>query len=111
MSPLEDRHAAMDDMADYAAQQQHRPAVLTLPTSDLLAEVNDGLALRVARQHTTLRDVLLVQALTARLQAATIDHAKVTTKVRLGAPDQITLNADREPAGPLWLDLQGADHA
>jgi len=95
MSPRLEREAAMDDMAAFA--QAHRfapivsdvpdpraptrvvpthiaaraePPVLTLPTPALLAEVHDGLALRVCRQQTTARDVLLVQALEARLRTA-----------------------------------------
>lgn len=52
------------------------PAVLTLTTPALLAEVNDGLAQRVCRRLTTSRDVQLVQALAARLTAASVDHAR-----------------------------------
>lgn len=47
-----------------------QPAVLTLSTPALLAEVNAGLAMRVCRQQTTARDVLLVQAMAARLELA-----------------------------------------
>lgn len=53
-----------------AATLTTEPAVLTLPTAALLAEVASGLALRVCRQQTTARDVLLVQALAARLKTA-----------------------------------------
>jgi hypothetical protein len=56
------------------------PAVLTLSTPSLLAEVNDGLALRVCRQQTTARDVLLVQALAARLVTASAAHARATNR-------------------------------
>lgn len=69
-------------------------AVLTLSTPALLAEVDDGLALRVCRRQTTARDVLLVQAMAARLQAATISHALASRSL------------NREPLdGALWLDL------
>lgn len=68
----------MDDMADYAVDHA-KSAVLTMSTPALLAEVNNnGLALRVMRQHTTVRDVLLVQALAARLLTATVEHARAT---------------------------------
>jgi hypothetical protein len=99
MSPIEQRYAEADAMAEWA-----QPAVLTMSTPALLAEVDAGLALRVCRQQTTARDVLLVQALTARLQAATISHALATRKVRLGAPERIEL----EPRGMLALDLPEA---
>lgn len=93
MAPINELHAAMDDMADYA-QGMHGPAVLTMSTPALLAEVNDGLAMRVMRQQTTVRDVLLVQALAARLQAATISHALAARSL------------NREPLdGALWLDV------
>jgi hypothetical protein len=69
------------------------PAVLTMPTPALLAEVNAGLALRVCRRETTARDVLLVQAMAARLVTASAQHAQAT---------------NREPLdGALWLDLGG----
>lgn len=91
MSPRIEREAAMDDMGDYAVAQA-QPAVLTLPTPALLAEANAGLALRVCRRETTQRDVLLVQALAARLTTASAEHARAT---------------NREPLdGPLWLDLR-----
>lgn len=93
MSPRAEREAAMDDMADYA-QGLHGSAVLTMSTPALLAEVEAGLAMRVCRQHTTGRDVLLVQALATRLQAATISHALATRSL------------NREPLdGALGLDL------
>lgn len=69
--------------------------VLQLTTPELLAEVDDGLALRVCRQQTTARDVLLVQCLAARLQTATISHALATRSL------------NREPLdGMLMLDLR-----
>jgi hypothetical protein len=97
MAPLHELHAAQDDVAEYAAQQ-HRPAVLTMSTPALLAEVNaDGLALRVCRQQTTARDVLLVQAMYARLLSASVAHAQAT---------------NREPLdGALWLDLRTPEAA
>lgn len=52
------------------------PAVLTLSTRALLAEVSAGLALRVCRQQTTARDVLLVQAMEARLKTASVAPAR-----------------------------------
>ena len=62
--------AGMDDTGDYAiAQAEASPLLLSTPL--LLAEVDVGLALRVCRQQTTARDVLLVQALAARLKTAT----------------------------------------
>lgn len=83
----------MDDMADFAVAQA-QPAVLTMSTPALLAEVNAGLALRLMRQHTTVRDVLLVQALAARLQSATISHALAARSL------------NKEPLdGALWLDV------
>jgi hypothetical protein len=123
MGPTEQRYAAADDMAAWAASNPQRfapirieppahpparvltpheacgiarpqPAVLTLSTSALLAEVEEGLAMRVCRQQTTARDVLLVQAMAARLQAATISHALATRSL------------NREPLdGALWLDI------
>lgn len=67
------------------------PAVLTLSTPALLAEVHDGLALRVCRRQTTARDVELVLSMAARLTTASVAHAKAT---------------NREPLdGALWLDL------
>jgi hypothetical protein len=68
MSPNVEREAAMDDMADYA-QGLHGSAVLTMSTPALLAEVDDGLALRVCRRETTARDVLLMQAMSERLRS------------------------------------------
>lgn len=88
----------MDDMSDYAqrfapirlADPAHPPvrrlpahlattvsprrdlSVIELGTPELLAEVDDGLALRVCRRQTTARDVLLVQALTDRLRTAPV---------------------------------------
>lgn len=98
MSPRAEREAAMDDMADFAVGQA-QPAVIALSTPALLAEVNDGLALRVCRQQTTARDVLLVQSLTARLVAASAAHARATNREPLEGmllvdiPDERTARA------------------
>lgn len=79
----------MDDMADHAVGLV-QPAVLSLSTPALLAEVHDGLALRVCRRQTTARDVQLVQALAARLVTAVAAHAAATKP---------------SPAGTLWLPM------
>jgi hypothetical protein len=63
-------------------------AVLALSTPALLAEADDDLVLRMCRRKTTSRDVLLVQALAARLKTAV---APVRGREALD--------------GALWLDL------
>ena len=73
-------YAGMDDMGDYAVAQA-QTAVLTLPHRALLAEVDAGLALRVCRRETTARDVLLVQALTARLSSAVVALERARAQV------------------------------
>lgn len=103
MSPRAEREAAMDDMAEHAVQQ-HQPAVLTLSTPALLAEVNAGLALRVCRRQTTARDVLLVQALATRLVAASAAHARATNReplegmLLIDIADERAARAPRAPA-------------
>ena len=121
MSPLEERHAAMDDMADHAQrfapiriQSPGHPPVRRLPahlattvstrrdlsvielgTPELLAEVDDGLALRVCRRQTTARDVLLVQALTDRLRTAPVRGREPLEGMLL-----IDIPDEREAAAP-----------
>lgn len=77
-----------------------QPAVLTLTTPALLAEVNDGLALRVCRQQTTARDVLLVQALAARLLTASAAHARATNREPLEGMLLVEIPDERDAIAP-----------
>ena len=99
MSPRLEFEAAMDDASDFAVTH-HQPAVLTMSTPALLAEVNEGLALRVCRRQTTARDVLLVQALAARLTAASVAHARATNREALEGMLLVDIADEREAAAP-----------
>lgn len=115
MSPRLEREAAMDDMAEHAVDLAE-PAVLSLTTPALLAEVESGLALRVCRRQTTARDVLLVRALAARLTAASAEHARATNREPLEgmlmldvgapieAPDEFTPISFRELQARGWFE-------
>jgi hypothetical protein len=59
----------MADMGDHAITRAEASPLL-LSTPALIAEV-DALAMRIVRRETRARDVLLVQALAARLRTAT----------------------------------------
>jgi hypothetical protein len=89
----------MDDMADHAVALL-QPPVLTLSTPALLAEVDAGLALRVCRRQTTARDVLLVQALAARLVTASAAHARAANREPLEGMLLVDIPNERDAIAP-----------
>jgi hypothetical protein len=91
----------MDDTGDFAVTKAEASPLL-LSTPALLAEV-DTLALRIVRRETRARDVLLVQALAARLKTATA-AAQPTNREPLDG--MLMLDIDEQPSDDAFaLDL------